>query len=67
MHAKDVNWKEEYQELWMKISRHHQEIVLLEHKLRVLLQDLEIVRNRLDPYQGDVTMLADGELVVRAF
>ena len=51
----------------MKISRHHQEIILLEHKLRVLLQDLEIVRNRLDPYQGDVTMLADGELVVRAF
>ena len=66
MHEKDVNWKEEYQELWMKISRHHQEISQIEYNLRVLLQELELVRGRLDPYQGDVTMLADDELVVSA-
>ena len=66
MHEKDVNWKEQYEQLWLKISRNHHHFKRIEHELRVLVQDLELMRNEIDPYQGTVVMLEGGELVVRA-
>ena len=65
MQAKDVNWKEHYKVLWTEASQNHQELIAITHELRVLTQRLERLQADLDPYQGAVTLLEDGELVVR--
>ena len=66
MHEKDVDWKEQYKVLWTETSQNHQELIAITHELRVLTQRLEQLQADLDPYQGLVTLLDDGELVVRA-
>ena len=65
MHEKDVNWKEHYKVLWMEASKNHQELITIAQELKVLTQRLERLQSDLDPYQGAVALLDNGELVVR--